>query len=177
MKTKLTFTKVDLSKRYYMIDLDDKRMGDYDALEEIRNKWIIGGESQAGCGNVSAECAFDLLKGKIVWGGWNNPGAFYISNIIDSPLLLYRLICVFNEPPETEKDPYKTVWWYHIKHKPSGKVLAFGEWKGAARFWLPETNHTKLKPEFKKDLEDLLLFLVSDQIPHPYDGCTAGQIA
>lgn len=175
MKTKLTFTKIDLTKRYYMTDLDGERMGNYKALEEIKKTWMSSDVSSDGNGNVGHECCFDLPNGEIKWDcGFDG---LRMSNILTSQLLLYRLICVFNTPPIAVRNPYKTIWWFCIKHKSSGKILTFGEWKGAAGFWLPEGTHKQLKPNFKQDLEWLLLFLVSDQIPHPYDGCTAGQIA
>jgi hypothetical protein len=177
---KLTFSKVDTTKRYYMINLSGERMGDYEICENVRKKWESGVSSDGNSnGNVNYDCTFDLKNKIIRWDDKNEShfNDFYLSNIITSQLLLYRLICMFRAHPEIEQDPYKTIWWLTIKHRKSGKKLTFGEWKGASGFWLPESSHTELKQPFKSDLEELLLFLVSDQIPHPYDRCTAGQIA
>lgn len=176
---KLTFTKVDKTKRYNMIDPDgtNERCGEEKMNKEITDKWQFTKEDDNGCGNVNSDCSFDIENGKVIWDDTNFSKRVGLTNLISSPLLLYRLICLFSEAPEVPSDPYKSIWWYHIKHKKSKKVLGFGEWKGASGFWLPETSHTKLNVDFKKDLEELLLFIISDQIAHPYDGCTAGQIA
>jgi hypothetical protein len=180
MKTnELTFTKIDTEKRYHMINLNGERMGNYKIANNITGKWENTLSSSDGCGNVHYECTFDLENKKIKWTtkdkDWSKDLSFY--NIIDSPLLLYRLISVFHSTPEVVTDPYKTIWWFSLKHKKTNKKLTFGEWKGTSGFWLPEHTHTQLKKEFKEDMEELLLFLISDQIPHPYDHCTAGQIA
>ncbi len=163
-----------------MIDLSGERMGDYELRDTILKKWEGDTTSDKNSnGNINYACTFDFENGLIKWDvkekDWKKD--FYLSNVIDSPLLLYRLIALFKSQPEIESDPYKTIWWLTVKHKATGKKLTLGEWKGASGFWLPETEHTKLKKEFKADLEELLLFLVSDQIPHPYDNCTAGQVA
>ena len=178
MKTNdLTFTKVNPEKRYHMIDLAGKRMGNYEIRDLVLAKWEHSNKSENGNGNVNYDCSFDLSEGRVVWGEHNFAKILGLANIISSPLLLYRLISIFHGNTTVVKDPYKTIWWYNIKHKETGRILVFGEWKGAAGFWLPESSHAELKQPFKSDLEELLLFLISDQIPHPYDGCTSGQIA
>lgn len=178
MKTnELTFTKVNKNRRYNMIDPEGERMGNYDLAEAIKSRWEHTNDSTSGCGNVNYDCSFDLENCKIEWGRHDFANTLGIGNLISSPLLLYRLISIFFGAPEVVSDPYKTIWWYNLRHKKTGKLMHFGEWKGCSGFWLPEGGHNELKQPFKKDLEELLLFLVSDQIPHPYDGCTSGQVA
>jgi len=176
-KDELTFTKVNKNRRYNMIDPEGERMGNDEMRDAIKSKWEWTSEFTDGNGNVNYDCSFDLDKGTINWGNHDFVNELGLANLISSPLLLYRLISIFFAPPETPGNPYKTIWWYSIKHKKTGKALGFGEWKGASGFWLTESGHKQLKQPFKSDLEELLLFLVSDQIPHPYDGCTSGQVA
>lgn len=180
MQTKLTFNKIDFSKNYHMVKPEGERKGNYTALKEIQEKWEFSKTKDlSGCGNICHQTYFSKEKQTFEFLEDNlflNENYFDLANLLNSPLLLYRLICIFFAAP-TIMDAYKLIWEYPIKHKKTGKEMFFGEWKGATNFWLPEPTHKELNEEFKNDLLELLNFLVSDQIPHPYDGCTAGQIA
>lgn len=184
----LTFNKIDSDKKYGKIDPNfGSGKGNYEKLQEIQAKW----------GYISTTALSEYVNGNIAHQiRFNNSNTSnkgfefvnfeesldnrrdysFIEDIISTHLLMYRLICIFFSPPITG-NWYKSVWEYPIYHISTGKQLIFGEHKGASNFWLSEMSHTQLENSFKKDLIELLNFLISDQIPHPYDGCTAGQIA
>jgi len=101
-----------------------------------------------------------------------------ISEAISSAMLLYRLLChykctVISEGP----DGYKTVWWVTLKHKATGEMLTFGEWKGAAGVWTKFVHQKEAPKVFIKDMLLLLEELCAQDCPHPYDRCVAGSIA
>ena len=176
----LTFNKVDFSKKYHMVGLEGKRAGNYEILEQIQKKWktCVASLSDESA-NVAHQVAFSKENLSFEFQnemGIVDEGYFTFANMMNSPLLLYRLISIFFAPPITE-NWYKAIWEYPIQHKETGKEMIFGEHKGAPKFWLSESNPKQLNEVFKNDLLELLNFLVSDQIPHPYDRCTSGQIA
>jgi len=64
-----------------------------------------------------------------------------------------------------------------LLHKSSGKGISFSEWKGAAGFWLPDTDSAKVNKELKADLIELMNYLISEKCAHPYDNLVAGSVA
>ena len=99
-----------------------------------------------------------------------------MSKMMSPSLWLYRLIATFFFAPTCE-DNYKMIWEYSLQHKESGQKVMFSEWKGAAGFWMSETNNKKLNADFKKDLVELCNYLCSNKCAHPYDGLVAGEVA
>lgn len=161
-----------------------ERKGNRNAAHELRDLFEAAPlASDAGCGNVCGQLVVSVKtkKPRFVDGylkavSGNRAVGFYAA--IPSALLMYRLSCLFAGTISTEGwEGYKVVWQMTLKHKPSGKTITFGEWKGGALFWLPEHKHNQLDTEFKQDLIKLLTVLVSDTAPHPYDGTVAGSVA
>ena len=98
---------------------------------------------------------------------------YVLSCVISSPLLLYRLRCLF--PVEVQEvDRYKSVWEAEVVHKASGRILGFGEHKGAPRVYLSPDEPNR---EFVEDGIELLNLLCDPRCPHPYDGIVAGSVA
>jgi len=146
--------------------------------EKIKSIWEFTVRQESGTsGNVKMYLHFDVETQSFVFKESFIYSELHFSQVISSPLLLYRLICTFNAAPSVMDDPYKTTWDLNLVHKPSGKLLMFSEWKGSARFWLPDYTYKDLEETFKNDLLDLLNYLVSDQCTHPYDGVLAGSVA
>lgn len=101
-----------------------------------------------------------------------------MNEIMSSALLLYRLLCLFKcQVISYGPEGYKSVWWITLKHKQSGEILQFGEWKGAAGIWTKFHNTDELPEPYKQDVLDLLNVIYSENCPHPYDGCVAGSVA
>ncbi|KAH7002449.1 hypothetical protein EDB80DRAFT_867452 [Ilyonectria destructans] len=105
-------------------------------------------------------------------------------NLISSQLLLYRLITVFGMPPsseENEVDGYKGIWTYTLhwmmdrrsKKSDNGKKskLVFSDCKGSF------TIHFFGSKKASKSALDMIEWLVSDNVPHTYDGVLAGNQA
>jgi hypothetical protein len=183
----LTFTKLDLNRKYGLIDPDrGDRMGEMEMNMEILKKWVNTGDELTGGmnGNMCHHVNLNHKEGFVYLGKnneyWNTDDRkerdVTFSEAISTSLLLYRLCCLFDAQPIIENN-YKSIWDFPVKHKETGKVVCFGEHKGASNFWMHETDPDKLGESLKNDLIELIAFLLSDQIAHPYDGCTAGQIA
>ncbi|DBB11266.1 hypothetical protein WJX82_007005 [Trebouxia sp. C0006] len=97
-------------------------------------------------------------------------------SVISSPLLLYRLCCLFEAQVHVEgPGGYKVVWSIYLKHKASGIFVGFSEWKGSALY-----RASKFPPTgtaFDEDWLALLNLLLDPCCPHPYDGTVAGSVA
>ncbi len=93
--------------------------------------------------------------------------------VISSPMLLYRLRCLFPSCAVEEVDAYKAVWDVSLQHKRTHCQAAFGEHKGAVRV----CGDASMDKAATQDLLDLVALLCSDRCPHPYDGTVAGCVA
>ena len=125
----------------------------------------------------SSQVHSETVKKHIVETGSDyNPDFRHAWLIISSANLLYRLCCLFQNLPVDITGPsgYKVVWTAYVKHKASGKVFGFSEWKGAALYRMPTRE---LEDEWVDGWIELLDLLCSDHCPHPYDGVVAGSIA
>lgn len=105
-------------------------------------------------------------------------------NLISSQLLLYRLITVFGMPPaskDNEVDGYKGVWTYTLywmmgrRNRKGGNgekgKLMFADNKGS--FVIVFSGSEKAS----KSALEMIEWLVSDDVPHTYDGVLAGNQA
>ena len=156
-----------------------ERTGDYELRDKIAAKWGNFDKRLEGCGNCNHEFYFDTAKQTFLFSSdWLHSDERYLSiyRIISPSLLLYRLIATFFGNPVCQ-DGYKSIWEYNLVHKATGKGLSFSEWKGAAGFWVPEGNSKQLNAEFKKDLIELMNYLISQKCAHPYDNLVAGSVA
>lgn len=166
-----------------------ERKADYKKGEIINTKWKA----------ISAEEAYD--KGKSGFSGNishaikvnpktkkikltekysnSNENNLDLSETISSALALYRMICMIKNPiVETEgAEGYKVPWSLKLIHVETGEILGFSEWKGAFGIWTRFYETKELPESFKRDLTEILNFMLSDKSPHPYDGCTAGSVA
>ena len=75
------------------------------------------------------------------------------------------------------KDAYKSLWEYPLQHKETKEYLTLLEYKAGFTINAKFTKPEQLPESFAFDLLELLNFLVSDQIAHPYDGTLAGTVA
>jgi hypothetical protein len=102
-----------------------------------------------------------------------------MSFAISSSLLLYRLMCVFGKAPivPPTEDIYKSLWAFPLSHRSSGEYFTFLDYKGGATVNSFYSQKEDLPELVAKDLLELLEFLISDQIAHPYDNVLAGTVA
>ena len=104
-----------------------------------------------------------------------DPNALQLVWAVSSPMLLYRLRCLFPSCEVEEAEAYKAVWDVSLRHKRTNCRADFGEHKGA--------TFANADPAIEKDgaatqdLLDLIEMVCSDRCPHPYDGTVAGCVA
>lgn len=155
-----------------------ERTGNYELRDKIAAKWDNFSGFVEGCGNCCHEFYFDSNKQTFAFitDYPNDATLIPLYRIISPALLLYRLMATFFCSPKCE-DGYKMIWHYNLKHKETGKAVSFSEWKGAAGFWVTDHTSTKLSNEFKKDLIELVNYLISNECAHPYDNLVAGSVA
>lgn len=174
-------TEIKLIKGQFSVNPEytQERTGNYELRDKIATKWANYDKRVDGCGNVNHDFYFDTVKQTFLFDSNPKHGdTRYISiyRIISPALLLYRLISTFFGNPKCE-DGYKSIWEYNLLHKSSGRSISFSEWKGAAGFWLPETDSKKVNSELKADLIELMNYLISNECAHPYDNLVAGSVA
>lgn len=156
----------------------------YDRTKKVAAKWEVGTEPDGGtCGNVvphyDRETKKFTFKDDSIELGWTEFNKRYAMfyDVISSPMLLYRLLCILHAPVRVPTEAYKSVWWVTLKHKETGAILQFGEWKGAAGTWTIYHDSAELPKSFAKDMLALCNELAAKDCPHPYDGCVAGCVA
>lgn len=175
--TKPIFRKDYLTNAKYLMARD----ADYKTLNDLKSKFsaIPFTEDWSGDGNLAQHVSFSPKgKAKLNKDWLKKEGDVYLFEAIPSALALYRL-CAFDSVQVTAygQDAYKVIWTTALCHTPSGRVVYFGEHKGAFSFWT--TNYTEdIKDKaFTKDLLAFLTYLVSQRFAHPYDGLVAGSVA
>lgn len=161
----------------------EDRNADYAKAKTVIEKWEFSKKELGGCGNLCSEILFDPKTKEARFETKKDKDAplgkslkqISIYKAIPSALLMYRLACTFKGTFTSEgQEGYKVTWQFTIKHKATGKFLTFGEWKGGSLFW---TDWFEPEDPIRKDLLEILTYLVSDTCAHPYDGLVAGSVA
>jgi len=106
---------------------------------------------------------------------WKDDFRISICEAIPTCVVLYQLLClytckVFSSGP----DGYKGVWEIPLKHKKTGQIVIFREWKGGFSLGCPDA---KFNPETMTDVKHLLNLMINRKILHPYDGTVATTVA
>jgi hypothetical protein len=151
------------------------RNADYKLLEKTQDFEVITQEKlwknhESTCGNITS-----VLKINPKTKKYESPGAIY--NLVSAPFLLARLCALFKnlDISANGQEAYKTTWNTALKHKKTGHVITFYDWKGAASYG--SNNEALDDKEFIKDATKLIKALCNDRCPHPYDGCVVGEVA
>lgn len=123
------------------------------------------------CGNIKHELeGYDPKNGT-----YNGPiGCFYEE--VSAPMLLARLVSAGMQVKVEGQDGYKTTWEVVLKHKSTGHIIYFYDYKGGSSIG-SNILSKKESPKFFKDVVTLCKALKNDRFPHPYDGCVVGEIA
>lgn len=92
---------------------------------------------------------------------------------ISSQLLLYRLTAIFGMPPATEYlDEYKQIWSAKLYwNDDRNSCLGVFDYQGSPSFYFEGYQ------DASKSALKLIEFILSDNVPHPYDSVLAGNIA
>lgn len=151
----------------------------YDKATAIADKWEPVSNAREGtCGNLYGYVDFKPETGRFRFVKDWSAVKVHFYEVMPSALWLYRLLCHFAAEVESYgPEGYKSVWSVGLRHKSTGRTVAFSEHKAAAGFYMQERSPDELEADFKKDLLDLLNLLVSKDCPHPYDGTVAGTVA
>lgn len=160
-----------------------EREADYDARDKVLSKFegTNVGDPSGTNGNLASCVAVSKKTGKVKLGDTFSARSDLTAPLyqaIPSALMLYRLCSTFEGKVESYgSEGYKCVWAFAVKHKETGEIIYFGEHKGATSFWTKYYSAKDLDSAFKKDLVELLNYLLSPNCAHPYDGLVAGSVA
>lgn len=168
-----------LVKQPYIAD----RLQDETRQAYVASKWAFFRKSPHLHNNLATYCLrfnarkhrFELID-RMSFAYMNSPSN---ASIISSSLALYRLMCIFGSPPimPVRSELYKTLWEYPLKHRATGICLTLLDYKAGFTINTLFSDEKDLPSDFASDMLDLLNFLVSDQVTHPYDGTVAGTVA
>lgn len=97
---------------------------------------------------------------------------------VSAPYALARLCALFKglKIETGGQEFYKTTWETVLKHKKSGNIITFYDYKGSISYGSNISSVDK-DNKFIEDVKKLLSVLSNDRCPHPYDGCVVGEVA
>lgn len=162
-----------------------KRDADYKTLEELKKIFVPAKMSLAqrsgSDGNLAMHVKIDRETKRVSFTkDWisSGEGVASLYEAIPSALALYRL-CTYDEVQVEAygQEGYKCTWMTGLVHAPSGRLILFGEHKGAFSFWTHNSSEELKDKAFIKDLSSFLSYLIGDNFAHPYDGLVAGSVA
>jgi hypothetical protein len=164
-----------------------KRAKDNNQQTEILKKWIpLNGEQNMG-GNINFHLRFDrdekafvfIDRDKMYDQSIKYPHDKYelFCNTISSALVLYRCVCLGFTPQIMTSDGYKTIWSVPIEHIASKHCLVFQDFKAGVDINTRAHKPEQMPDDFRADVLEILTFIVSDNVTHPYDLTIAGSVA
>jgi hypothetical protein len=156
--------------------LQNERRGNYEKQAGVAAKWLPLKETRSGSANLEGALFFDGRFTLVEARARDFAKGLPLFAVISAPLGFYRLMCLFEAAPLVENG-YKTMLAFPLYHVASGNYLEFNDYKGAFSVKTQFNEAVELPPDFAADLPELLNFLVSDEVAHPYDGKTAGFMA
>lgn len=97
---------------------------------------------------------------------------------VSAPMMLARLCALFGglQIDVRGQEGYKVTWTIVLKHKATGHIVTFYDYKGAPSFGSDVYGDSAPK-SFVSDVKKLVEVLSNDRCPHPYDGCVVGEVA
>jgi hypothetical protein len=146
-------------------------------------KWDLLTEPTNTHGNIEMILRFDLRLNRFILLDDRRLSYRYDDNhisfakTISSALLLYRLICLAFYPAPFRDEPYKVLWSVGLKHKETGYEICLEDYKAGCHLGSVFSEKEQIPTVLQRDLLELLDFLVSNQIVHPYDLTIAGSVA
>ena len=172
----------------------DYKRGEYvnEAFVSMTKEEVVEFYKKAGGTNGNMHSSFIVEKStkKVVivedWQDERRRNIYYkdskfvsLSSAISSSLAMYRLVCMLNNPHVIAEGAmgYKVPWEIYLKHKKTGEVVCFSEWKGAFGFRTKAMDVKSAPKEFVNDIKFVLELMFSNNSPHPYDETVAGSCA
>lgn len=144
---------------------------------EIADPELIEGT----CGNIASLVNPTFDKNPKT-GNWESVGGLFkgkhFYDKVSAPFLLAKLVASFPGLKVSceGQDGYKVTWTVVLKHKATGAIFTFYDWKGAASIG-SNLMPSDVKGQLKADFLLLIKALADPRFPHPYDGCVIGEVA
>jgi hypothetical protein len=160
-----------------------ERLKNTDWQDIVKDKWTFSPDSPHLHNNLATNCLrFDTEQQCFVLNDVRDSShrnTESLGSVISSSLLLYRLICVFNETPivSNAQEAYKSVWEFPLCHRSTSDYFTFIDYKGAATVNSYHSRKEDMSEQVASDFLELITFLTSDQVAHPYDHLLAGSVA
>jgi hypothetical protein len=166
--------------RWPPVMLDDGRINiycadGYDLKAHFQQEWRYSAEPESSTHAHPDGCNFhprrDTVTGEI---GDSQLSRECLFECISSQLLLYRLTAVFGMPPTTGEDGYRSVWSAVLELQDQDEfksVLELRDLKGGADAFYRGSH------KGAKSAQQLIEWLLSDNVPHTYDHTLAGTVA
>lgn len=155
-----------------------KRRNNNVKLLEIMNEFESIESNGGTSGNIQRvfDGTFNLDTGKNEGSIFKGGKAFY--ECVSAPYLLAKLVASYPglKIRVEGQEGYKITWHVALKHKESGHVITFYDWKGSASYG-SDLRDKEIPKKFKSDVAKLLKALADNRFPHPYDGCVIGEVA
>lgn len=153
-----------------------KRLKSDERLEKMQSKFVFFPNGSKEDTNGHLVSFFQFNKDRKIELNYIT-GLYGFYQAIPSALLLYKLGCVFDGEVHFDREGYKCIWEFPLRHKKTKEIVVFGEHKAGSTFWTKYVDVGSIPEEFLEDLKELLEYLVSDEVSHPYDGVVAGSVA
>ncbi len=151
--------------------------------DQVVAKWEVLEKPVLAHGNINMILRFDKRVNRFMflkdWRKGFKDREHYLAfyEVISSAFLLYRLICIGFYPHSFDTDSYKSLWSVGLKHRETGHQISLDDHKAGSHLASFFSERTEMPPIFERDLLELLDFLVSNQLVHPYDLTVAGSVA
>jgi hypothetical protein len=154
----------------------ERRTADYSLLKIAEAFEPAAPEASHGtCGNIQSQVYGDPFIGKSFE---RNPDYAPLYDRVSAPMMLARLCSLFHglRIDVGGQEYYKVTWTVVLRHKETGHVVTFYDWKGGSS--IGSDVYGKGTPKsFIRDVKKLVEVLCNERCPHPYDGCVVGEIA
>ncbi len=161
--------------QYYLPRAEDSFRQDF-----IKSKWKRLRPEANAHSNVANFLRFDEKARRFFFiDGFRDPryDAHTLGSVISSAFLLYKLWCMEFYPKYPRGSAYKVLWMVSLRHQPTGTALVIEDYKAGVSIGMNFTQPDQLPTEFRNDLLELLDFLMSEEVVHPYDLTVAGSVA
>lgn len=150
----------------------------YDLKARFQEEWHYLAEPQSSTNPHPDGCYFhpkrNLVTGHMEKDQLDGEPGHHMFECISSQLLLYRLIAVFGMPPTTGADGYRSIWSAVLEFRDEEgckSLLILRDLKGGADAFYRGSH------KGGKSAQQLIEWLLSDNVPHTYDHTLAGAVA
>jgi hypothetical protein len=169
-----TAIKPNTKKENTMLEITESRNANYELLKKLE-----AFEPETDFDRINGTCANikSQVEGKPDLANFFEHYKTTLS-AVPAPLVLSRLCAGFKglRIQVGGQENYKTTWDTILRHKKTGHVVTFYDYKGGISYG-SNVYGARADEEFIQDLKDLIEALKDPRFPHPYDGCVVGEEA